>query len=94
MDNQALLKAIGECGSQAELARRIGVSTPQVNEWTKGQRPIPPTRCERIERATGGAVTCEELRPDLMWTRDQDGNAFYRERIEDLSDRQPQARAA
>lgn len=80
MENQALLQAIEICGSQAELARRIGATTPQVNEWTKGARPIPPTRCEQIEAATGGATTCEDLRPDLMWTRDADGHAFYRER--------------
>lgn len=82
MDNQALLKAIESCGSQAELARRIVATTAQVNEWTKGARPVPPVRCESIERATNGAVTCEDLRPDLMWAR-VDGHAFYRERPAD-----------
>ncbi|MDT4679101.1 transcriptional regulator, partial [Escherichia coli] len=24
-------------------------------------------RCPAIEKATGGAVTCEELRPDIDW---------------------------
>ena len=82
MDNQALLQAIKICGSQAELARRIVAATPQVNEWTKGDRPIPPPRCEQIERATDGGVRCEDLRPDLDWTRDASGRAFYRERIQ------------
>jgi DNA-binding transcriptional regulator YdaS (Cro superfamily) len=26
---------------------------------------VPAERCPQIERATDGAVTCEELRPDL-----------------------------
>lgn len=31
-------------------------------------RQVPAERCTDIERATAGAVTCEELRPDLdMW---------------------------
>ena len=83
MDNQALLTAIKACGSQAELARRIGATTAQVNEWTKGDRPIPPPRCESIERPTNGAVTCNQLRPDLDWHRNAEGHAFYRERPAD-----------
>lgn len=27
---------------------------------------MPPERCPDIERATGGKVRCEDLRPDLM----------------------------
>ena len=30
-------------------------------------RPIPAERCPEIEKATGGAVRCEELRPDVDW---------------------------
>lgn len=64
--------------TQAELARRIGATTAQVNEW-RGKRPIPAPRCEQIERATGGAITCEMLRPDLEWAR-IDGRIFWRDR--------------
>ncbi len=77
MDNQALLLAIKICGSQAELSRRIVAATQQVNEWTKGERPIPPARCEQIENATDGAVRCEDLRRDLDWIR-VNGRAFWR----------------
>ena len=52
-------------GSQAKLARSLGVTTPVVNQWISGIRPIPTERCPDIERATSGQVTCEELRPDL-----------------------------
>lgn len=79
MTNQALLKAIAACGTQAELARRIAATTAQIDQWKKGDRPIPAMRCESIEIASGGAVKCEDLRPDVEWTRGVDGRAFYRE---------------
>lgn len=79
MMNKALLKAIAACDTQAELARRISASTAQVDQWKRGERPIPAMRCEEIEIASGRAVTCEELRPDVEWTRDENGRAFYRE---------------
>lgn len=78
MDNQALLQAIAVCGTQAELARRIKATTAQVNEWTKGNRPVPPSRCEAIEKATG--IKCEDIRSDLEWTRDKKGRVFWREK--------------
>jgi len=80
MENKALLKAFELLGSQAELARRLNATRPQVNEWTKRQRPVPLARCQQIEDATDGRVTCEQLRPDVEWLRDVDGRAFYRER--------------
>lgn len=95
MINQALLDAIAACGTQAELARRISATTAQVNEWKKGDRPIPPMRCEAIEIATAGVVTCEKLRPDVEWTRDANGRAFYRESRTVKSDgAETEARAA
>ena len=54
-------------GLASELARTLGVSAAVVSTWASGARPIPPERCPSIERATAGAVTCEELRPDVDW---------------------------
>jgi len=57
-------------GSQAILANLIGVSPAAVNQWISGHRPIPIERCVSIERATNGAVTRRDLRPDdwrLIW---------------------------
>lgn len=40
--------------------------TPQaVFKWANGS--VPAERCPNIEAATNGAVTCEELRPDVNW---------------------------
>lgn len=52
-------------GGQSALAKKIGVVAVVVHNWVHGVRPIPAERCIDIERVTGGAVTCEELRPDL-----------------------------
>jgi len=54
-------------GGLSALARLLGVAPPTVSQWASGVRPIPAERCPAIERATGGAVTCEELRPDVDW---------------------------
>lgn len=69
---------VEQLGGIAAVARICGVKPPSVHEWvTRGI--VPADRCEAIEAATGGAVTCEQLRPDLDWTR-VGGRAFYRAR--------------
>ena len=60
----ALQKAIESCETQAELARRLGVSDMTVSQWKK--RGVPPERCIPIEEATKGVVTRYELRPDVF----------------------------
>jgi DNA-binding transcriptional regulator YdaS (Cro superfamily) len=54
-----------ERGKQAWLAREIGVSLPTMTRWVNGLDEIPENRTRQIEQATGGVVTCEEMRPDL-----------------------------
>lgn len=65
MELSAYLKK--QRGLASELARTLGVSAVLVSQWATGARPVPSSRCPAIERATGGAVTCEELRPDVDW---------------------------
>ena len=52
-----------ETGSS--LARKLGISPVLISQWKNGDRQVPAERCPDIERATCGAVPCEELRPDL-----------------------------
>ena len=41
------------------------IYVPQLMwQWTAGVRPVPIERCVPIERATDGAVTRRDLRPD------------------------------
>ncbi|MGE0383454.1 MAG: transcriptional regulator [Gammaproteobacteria bacterium] len=51
--------------TQDQFAKLIGVSQGLVHQWLKGRTSITPERAADIERATAGAVTARELRPDL-----------------------------
>lgn len=54
-------------GSQSRLAVAIGVTASMVNQLVAGTRPVPVDLAIAIERETAGAVTVEELRPDVDW---------------------------
>lgn len=54
-------------GDNASLAKALGVSPVVVSQWRTGARQVPAERCPAIERATGGVVRCEDLRPDVDW---------------------------
>lgn len=54
-------------GAGKELAVAIGISPVVISQWKTCARPIPSEHCIEIERATEGAVRCEELRPDIDW---------------------------
>ena len=56
-------------GGQAALARTLGMSRQAAHQWAHddGDKPVPAERCPAIERATKGAVRCEDLRPDVDW---------------------------
>ena len=64
MKNEALNKAFKIYGSQAKLARALNIAPMAVSKWkTKG---VPPQRALEIERITSGAITRQDLRPDLF----------------------------
>lgn len=75
-----------ERGRAAKLAAEIVVSAVTVHQWEKGIKQVPFERCDEIERATGGRVTCEELRPDLAekW-------AYFRGTSKQHAERESQA---
>lgn len=50
--------------TQSEFAQSIGVAQSFLWQVLSGRRPVPVERCADIERATGGAVTRRDLRPD------------------------------
>lgn len=68
-----LQKAVALCGSQAELARRAGVQQPSINKALTAKR-ISAELAVKVEKATNGAVTRWELRPDL-WPKPQSSAA-------------------
>lgn len=67
MENFYIRKACEILGSQTKLAAILGLTLPAVNQWVNNIRPIPAEHCPEIEKATNGAVRCEDLRPDVDW---------------------------
>ena len=61
----ALHRAIAVVGgTQTALARALGLSQAHVWNWLRAGR-VPAERVLPIYRATGGAVSPHELRPDI-----------------------------
>lgn len=61
----AIERAVEILDNQAAIARLCNVTPQAVSQWVAKVRPIPPKHAKAIERATNGAVTAGELRPDL-----------------------------
>lgn len=55
--------------TNVSLALELGVPASLLSQWATGVRPVPALRCLAIERATNGKVRCEDLRPDIDWSR-------------------------
>ena len=53
-----------ERGRGLQLAAALDVSHSLVSLYGAGVRPVPIDRCLPIERATAGAVTRKDLRPE------------------------------
>ena len=60
--------AIQHFGTQARMARDLGISTQAITNW-KFRGRVPVEQALKIESITHGAVTLEVLRPDLKINR-------------------------
>jgi DNA-binding transcriptional regulator YdaS (Cro superfamily) len=69
-----------ERGRIARLAADINAQEQLVGQWANQRRQVPADRCHAIERATRGAVTCEQLRPDVPWLRVADSRWRWHKR--------------
>jgi DNA-binding transcriptional regulator YdaS (Cro superfamily) len=54
-------------GTKSDLARSLNLPAQLIGQWANGIRAVPVFRCIAIERATAGAVTRRDLRPDDWW---------------------------
>ncbi|WP_367881669.1 transcriptional regulator [Alcaligenes sp. 1735tsa3] len=52
-------------GSEAALARAIGVTRGAMNQWKNPGREVPAKHAPLIESLTG--VSCERLCPSVNW---------------------------
>jgi DNA-binding transcriptional regulator YdaS (Cro superfamily) len=73
MTNSALQRAITIAGSQTKLAEKLGVYPQLVQSWTKTR--VPSHWVIPIEKATGGQVCRQELRPDIFGEPNQESAA-------------------
>jgi DNA-binding transcriptional regulator YdaS (Cro superfamily) len=67
----ALAHAVGIAGSQGALGKQIGVTQQTIYNWlNRSKQGVPGEHCWKIERATGGKITREMLRPDIFGDND------------------------
>jgi DNA-binding transcriptional regulator YdaS (Cro superfamily) len=61
--------AVAIAGGRQALAMQIGLkSSSYIRNWiVRGRGKVPAEYVISIERATNGAVRCEDLRPDVDW---------------------------
>lgn len=64
MTESPIQRAVRIVGGQSALARLLDVKPQAVQQWCSSGR-VSHLRVIQVERATGGAVTRHELRPDL-----------------------------
>ena len=62
----ALQRAVEHFGGQSALGRALERRQSVIAYWLYHAREIPAAAAIAIEKATGGAVTRQELRPDLF----------------------------
>ena len=63
--NSHIHRAIRESGSQHRLAEACRVTQAAVSKWANGGR-VSAENALAIQRATSGAVTVHDLRPDIF----------------------------
>jgi len=64
MNKSPIERAIDAAGGQTKLADHCQVSPQAVQQWIING--VPANRASCVEKATDGAVTRSELRPDLF----------------------------
>lgn len=68
-------KAVDSFGSQAKLATAAGCSQQLISQLLKGEVGITAEMAQKIDRATGGAVSKHDLRADIFGAAPKVGEA-------------------
>ncbi|EOV8836299.1 helix-turn-helix domain-containing protein [Cronobacter dublinensis] len=63
--NEYIAKAIEIAGSQAKLAKQVGVSQVSVCRWLNNKKKVAPEHVIAVVQATGGIIKPHQIRPDL-----------------------------
>lgn len=67
MSMNAISKAIDCMGSQEQLAKAVELTQAAISQYVTGNKRPSAEVAIRIEAATAGKVTAEEVRPDVPW---------------------------
>ena len=54
-------------GARQRFAKRCGTSANHLRNVAYGLKSCGASLCINVERESGGAVRCEDLRPDVDW---------------------------
>lgn len=66
MELNQYIKRLSRTGLE-DFARRCETSVGQIKQVALGNRRAGESLAINIERESGGAVRCEDLRPDVDW---------------------------
>ncbi|GAA0694636.1 helix-turn-helix domain-containing protein [Dyella marensis] len=73
---------IADVAVRKRLAAALNSNPHYLYQVATGRRRPSEALSAAIEAATGGAVSCESLRPDLDWERNDQGRVIgYRARV-------------
>lgn len=61
------LKSLGNKENVSKFALKCSTTPGQLNQVARGYRRAGEYLCINIDRESGGAVRCEDLRPDVDW---------------------------
>jgi len=64
--NKPFCKVIKLLDGQSSTAEKLGISQSLVSHIKTGKRSFPVKLFDKTERATNGAITRQELRPDIF----------------------------
>lgn len=68
------MKTLAQCfPNAADLARACGVSRQAARYWINGLATPSPQFVPLIVAAADGQITAEQIRPDVEWQRDENG---------------------
>lgn len=66
-NTDAIKQAVVMLGSMEKLAVAIRGTNMSVFKWVHGQAVPSPLSCMKIEKATQGRITKEQIRPHFDW---------------------------
>lgn len=63
---EAIKRACEILGSQAALAKAVGVTPQAVNQWINGHTTLTVERTKQIVFATAGQISAHDLMPEMF----------------------------